>query len=77
MTIRELIALLTALPDHSLRVVAPGPEDCGYADITTVQSIRLILNDTTRIFGGPHTDASEWIQPPAGAVVVDAIVIDT
>jgi len=59
-TVAELIAHLTALPDHSARVVVDG-YDGGFSDMTDISQIDVAIDVSRGVLGyGPHDTGPWW-----------------
>lgn len=61
MTIADMIAMLQAMPDKSLRVVVNGYEG-GYSEVGEVRDIELVLNVHSAWYYGPHERPDQLIS---------------
>lgn len=76
MTIADMIALLQAMPDKSLRIVVNGYEG-GYSEVSEARDIELVLNVHSAWYYGPHDRPDQLISEDEeiGRDVVNAILV--
>lgn len=74
MTIADMIALLQAMPDKSLRVVVNGYEG-GYSDASGIECFKMALNVNKERWYGPHERVDYILHPETKREEVLAILV--